>query len=149
MNRPNQVVPSFSSVYLTADQTLAAAWTVVLFDIVETDGSTSSIYDPASGEFTCPVSGWYDLDIQLQSSALLTGVRIIRNGDINFPVSAIAPASIDVHLRSRMKLGLGETLRVEGFGAVDVLALAGTTPDARVSNTIFTLVKRFDDAKIF
>lgn len=80
MNRPNQVVPSFSSVYLTADQTLAAAWTTILFDIVQTDGSDASIYSSTTGEFTAPVSAWYDIIVRLQTSAPLTGVRVVRNG---------------------------------------------------------------------
>ena len=149
MNKPNQVVPSFSSVYLTADQTLIAAWTVILFDIIETDGTNPSIYDPTTGEFTAPSSAWYDIDVQLQTSAALTGLRIVRNGDINFPPIAIAPPDANAFLRLRLKLGYGETVRVEGFGAVDVLALAGTTPEARVSNALFTMVKRFDDTKTF
>ena len=149
MNRPNQVVPSFSSVYLSADQTLAGAWTIILFDIVETDGTDTTIYDRTTGEFTAPISAWYDVSVRLQTSALLTGIRIVKNRDINFPPIGRDPADTNVNLDLRLKLGEGETVRIEGFGAVDVLALSGLTPDTRASNTVFTMVKRFDDTKTF
>lgn len=149
MSQPYQIVPSFSSVYLTADQTLAGTWTVVLFDIVETDGTTPTIYNRSTGEFSAPVSGWYDVRVRLQTSAPLTGIRIVKNGDTNFPCIARVPDDTIVDLDLRIQLGLGETVRVEGIGAVDVLALAGTVPDARTSNAVFTTVKRFDETKSF
>ncbi len=148
MNKPNQVVPSFVSVYLVANQTIGANYEVVLFDIIETDGTNTSIYDSTTGEFTAPCSGWYDLVVQLTTNVILTGIRIVRNGDTNFPPIARIPADVSADLTLRCKLGAGETLRVEANGA-NILALAGTTPDARTSNAIFTLVKRFDDTKTF
>nr|QBK86303.1 MAG: C1q domain protein [Marseillevirus LCMAC102] len=151
MNKPNQVVPSFVSVYLVANQTLGANYEIVLFDIIETDGTNTSIYDRTTGEFTAPCSGWYNLEVQLTTDVTLTGLRIIRNGDTNFPPIARIPADVSADLTLRCKLGAGETLRVEAdtSAGADVLALAGTTPDARTSNAIFTLVKRFDDTKTF
>lgn len=150
MNKPNQVVPSFTSVYLLANQTLNnISWEVILFNIIETDGSDPSIYNRLTGEFTAPVSAWYDMIVQLQTSEPLSGIRIVRNGDINFPSIGRSATSTLTDLHLRIKLGLGETLRVEGFGGTDVLALSGMIPDTRSSNTLFTMVKRFDDTKTF
>ena len=146
MNRPNQVVPSFSSVYLSVDQIIPAAWTIILFDIVETDGTSPLIYDKTTGNFIAPESAWYDLYIQLQTSAPLTGIRIVKNGDVNFPpIGRVPPADINCDLYLRTKLGQGETLRVEGFGITNVLATSGLTPNTRASNAVFTMIKRFQD----
>ncbi len=151
MNKPNQVVPSFVSVYLSKSLGLAfpAVWTIIPFDIIETDGTDPVIYDPITKEFTAPVSGWYDFDIQLQTTQTLTGIRVIRNKDVNFPVIGRVPSGTDPDIRVRLKLGLGETVRVEVLGAGNISDTASLTPDARVSNAIFTLVKRFDDTKTF
>lgn len=147
MNKPNQIVPSFISVYLLANQ-VVGAFTPLIFDIIDTDGSDPNIYDSITGQFTAPVSGWYDLDGQLVSSAALTGVRIVKNGDTSFPIMARIPVDTSVNMRIRIKLGLGETLRFEASGGT-ILANAGTVPNAKASNVIFTLVKRFDDTKTF
>lgn len=145
MNKPNQVVPSFASVYLTAD-TGALADAPILFDILETDGSDPGIYDKTSGTFTAPVSAWYDIDAQLQGT--LTELYIVKNGDTNFPPMAIDPTGLAItHMRTRLKLALGETVQVYATGSV--VALSGTTPNGRSSNAIFTMVKRFDDTKTF
>ena len=140
----SQTTSTFSSVYLVADQTLAGPWTVILFNIVETDGADASIYNSATGEFTAPVSGWYDIDAQLQTSAPLGGIRFVKNGDTNFPPIGVVPSGTNSTLRLRCKLGIGETIRVEGLGGADILALAGTVPESRASNAIFTLIKSFD-----
>jgi hypothetical protein len=149
MNKPNQVVPSFVSVYLLESQLMGgASYTPILFNIIETDGTTPKIYDSTTGEFTAPVSGWFDLDVQIISNVVLAGVRIIKNGDTNFPIMGRVPIDTEVNMRVRVKLGFGETLRIEAINGI-ILALSGTTPDSRASNTIFTLVKRFDDTKSF
>jgi hypothetical protein len=148
-NKPYQVVPSFCSTYLVANQLMTGSWGVILFNIIETDGTEPAIYDPTTGQFSAPTSGWYDMDVQLQSATALTGVRIVRNGDTNFPPMSEVPATANVSLKLRIQLGLGETLRVEAIGAVNVLALSGTSPNARVSNVIFTLIKRFEDTRNF
>lgn len=146
MNRPNQTVPSFASVYLTAN-TAALTDDPILFDIVETDGSTDNIYSSTTGRFQAPISGWYSLDVQLL--ATLTKLYIVKNGDTNFPVKGIVPANLlDMeNIRVLVQLGLGETLAVYASGTVN--ALTGVAPTARVSNAIFKLVKKFDDSKIF
>ena len=54
MNKPNQVVPSFASVFLTANQTLVNE--VILFNILETDGTNVNIYDRTTGTFTSQIS---------------------------------------------------------------------------------------------
>lgn len=145
MNKPNQVVPSFASVYLTAD-TGALVDAPVLFDIIETDGSSPGIYDKTTGTFTAPVSAWYDIDVQLQGT--LTALYIIKNGDTNFPPMAVNPTALAItNMRTRLKLAFGETLQVYVTGTV--IALGGITPDGRASNAIFTMVKRFDDTKTF
>ena len=147
MNKPNQVVPSFVSVYLVADQ-IVGAFSPVLFNIVNTDGTDSNIYDSLTGQFTAPISGWYDLDGQILSAAPLTGIRIIKNGDTSFPIMSRVPTIADVNMRIRVQLGTGETVSFEGEGGT-ILANAGTVPDAKASNALFTLVKRFDDTKTF
>jgi len=152
MNRPRQVVPSFVSTFLLADQTLTGAgtWDVVLFDIVEPDGSTTGIYDSTTGEFTAPCSGWFDIESQLQSSAALAGgVRIVRNGDTSFPLLATISTDTINTIKRRIRLSIGETVRIEANGTADVLANAGTTPDARASYAMLTMVKRFEDSEIF
>ena len=148
MNKPNQVVPSFVSVYLVADQVIGGAFAPVLFDVIDTDGTCPTIYDPLTGNFTAPVSGWYDLDGQFVSAAALAGVRIIKNGDTGFPIMGKIPVDTSVNMRIRVKLGCGETLRFEASTGT-ILANAGLVPDAKASNAIFTLVKRFDDTKTF
>lgn len=148
-NRPYQVIPSFCSVYLVANQLMTGSWGAVLFNIVETDGTESDIYNSTTGQFTAPTSGWYDMEVQIQSSAALTGLRIVRNGDTNFPAISRVPTTSNIDLKLRVLLGLGETLRVDAIGAVNVLALSGTSPNARVSNAIFTLIKRFEDTRNF
>ena len=146
MNRPNQTVPSFVSVYLTAN---TAALTVdpILFNIVETDGSTKNIYDATTGQFQAPISGWYTLDAELYAN--LTELYIVKNGDVNFPVKGVVPAGVlgMESIRMDVKLGLGETLALYASGTVN--ALTGGTPNARASNATFKLFKRFDDTKIF
>jgi hypothetical protein len=149
MSQPYQIVPSFSSVYLTANQTIGAVWETILFNIIETDGTNPQIYNPTTGLFTAPVSGWYDLNVHLQTSATLTGVRIVKNGDPNFPCIARVPADGIADIYLRIQLGAGETLSVDVIGVANVLALAGTTPNARASNAIFTMVKRFDQTQTF
>ena len=145
MNKPNQVVPSFVSVYLTAD-TGALADDPILFNIIETDGTDVGMYDRTTGTFAAPVSGWYDIDVQIQGT--LTELYIVRNGDTNFPPMAIDPTGMaNVFMRTRLQLALGETVQIYATGTVD--ALAGITPEGRASNAIFTLVKRFDDTKTF
>ena len=147
MNRPTQIVPFFVSVYLLANLVIGG-YTTVLFDIIETDGTDPVIYNSGTGKFTCPVSGWYDLDVQLISAAALGGVRIIKNGDTNFPIMGLIPVTANANMRVRVNLGLGETLQIQALGGT-ILALAGTVPNARASNAIFTLVKRYDDTKTF
>jgi len=150
-NPPNQVIPSFSSVYLLADQVIpAGVWTTILFDIIDTDGTNPSIYSPTTGQFTAPVSGWFDIKAQLRVSAV-SDIRIVKNSDVNFPVEARPTQATTGDISLRTKLGKGETLEVQIIiaGGGSVFALADTTPDARSSNTIFTLVKRFDDTKTF
>jgi hypothetical protein len=147
--RPNQVVPTFSSVYLSVDQTLPGVWTVILFDIIETDGVDLNIYNRLTGEFTAPESAWFDVMVNLQTSALLSGIRVVKNGDINFPIIGRVPDGINVELFVRIKLGAGETVRVEGLGAVDILATSGLVPNTRASNAVFTMIKRFQDTRPF
>lgn len=151
MSRPRQVVPSFVSTFLLEDQTLTGAgtWDVVLFDVVEPDGSTSGIYNATTGEFTAPFSGWFDLESQLQTSATLTGIRIVRNGETSFPLIAFDPPDSVATIKKRVRLSLGESLRIEANGTADVEANAGTTPDAKASYAIFTMIKRFEDSEIF
>ena len=148
MSKPNQVVPSFVSVFLLADQVFGALGTV-LFDIVNTDGSSDNIYDSATGQFRAPVSGWYDIEAQFATTGgPLTEILIVRNGDTSFPVMGLVPSGDEIHMKRRIKLGLGETLRFEASGGT-ILANAGTVPNAKASNILFTLVKRFDDTKPF
>ena len=147
MNKPNQVVPSFVSVYFLANQVVGVS-TPLLFDIINTDGSDLNIYDSSTGQFAAPVSGWYDLDGQIISTAALTDVKIVKNGDTNFPIMSRIPDNTSVNMKIRIKLGLGETLRFEATGGT-ILANAGTVPDSKASNAIFTLVKRFDDTRSF
>jgi len=152
MNRPDQVVPSFASSFLLANQVLTGAgtWDVILFNIIETDGSTPGIYDAVTGEFTAPCSGWFDIESILQSTAPLTGgVRVVRNGDTVFPTLALVSTDTINVIKRRLQLALGETVRIEANGTASILATAGTTPNARASSAIFTLVKRFDDTKTF
>ena len=147
MNKPNQVIPSFVSVFRTSDQVLAVAG-VILFDVIETDGTDANIYDRTTGTFTAPVSAWYDIDVQIQGP--LTELYIIRNGDINFPVIGVDPTDdLVAHIRGRMKLALGETVQVFATGTVTALFTAASGAITRASNTIFTMVKRFDDTKTF
>ena len=150
-NPPNQVIPSFSSVYLLADQVIGAGvWTTILFDIIDTDGTNPGIYDPTTGEFTAPVSGWFDIKSQLRVSAI-SDLRIVKNGDINFAIGGRPTTSSIGDIFLRTILGKGETLRVEIniTAGGTVFALAGTVIESRSSNIIFTLVKRFDDTKTF
>ena len=149
MNPPNQVVPSFSQVFLTANQSIGASSEVVLFDIVETDGSNSSIYNSTTGQFTAPVSGWYRVRAQLQSSTALTGITIVKNGDTNFPIIGRVPVDTNAELEVLTQLGLGETVQIQAQGVADVLALSGLSPDTRASTALFILTKRFDDTKTF
>lgn len=151
MNKPNQVVPSFSHVILSSDQKIPSSWTVILFDIINTDGTDKDIYDASTGEFSAPVSGWYDIQVNIElSSAGLSGLRIIKNRDVNFPVIAAGVLPKIASLFTRVKLGLGESLRVEVYGPETVLALSSAPPPAAYASTCtFTLAKRFDDAKSF
>ncbi len=135
-----------STGYLSAD-TGVLVNAPILFNIVETDGSDSSIYDKTTGTFTSPVSAWYDIDVQLL--ATLTSLYVVKNGDIVFPIIGIVPpvGLALSHLKGRVKLAMGETLVVYASGTVN--ANTGLVPNAHVSNTIFTMVKRFDDTKTF
>ena len=148
INIPNQVVPSFVSVYLLSNQVIGGLYTPIFFNIIETDGTFPVIYNSLTGQFTAPFSGWYDLDGQIKSAAPLTGLRIVKNGDTNFPIVGMVPIDINVNMRVRVQLGLGETVRFEAVGGT-ILALAGTVPNARASNAIFTMVKRFKDTRFF
>lgn len=131
----------FSSVYLNANQALAGVWTTILFNIIETDGQTVDQYDAATGRFTATKTGWYDVEVSLQTSAPLTGVRLIKNGDGNTSPMSRVDTSTTVNMKCRLFLAQREFVEVQGIGAVNVLATSGTTPNARSSNCIFTLVK--------
>ena len=145
MSRPNQVIPSFVSVYLTAD-TGALVDAPILFNVIETDGSDATIYDRTTGTFTAPVSAWYDVEVQIQGT--LTELYIVRNEDTNFPPMAINPTGLAItHMKTRLNLALGETVQIYASGTV--IALGGITPEGRASNALFTMVKRFDDTKPF
>ena len=143
---PYQTIPSFVSVYLTVDVTPAGPGTI-LFNIIETDGSNSLIYSPINGRFVAPTSGWYDIDVNLFTSAPLTNLRIVKNDDINFPIFGIVPSTVNATMKVRLNLGLGEFITIQSNGAT-IHALAGTTPNQRASSAIFTLIKRDINAKI-
>ncbi len=142
---PYQTIPSFVTVSLTSDVTPSGPGTI-LFNIIETDGSTTGIYNPINGRFTAPSSGWYDIEISLQTSAALSNLRIVKNDDINFPVYGINPDTTTVFIKVRLNLGLGEFITIQSDGAI-IRALAGTTPNQRASSAIFTLVKRDSTAR--
>jgi len=149
MNKPNQVVPSFVSVFLITDQVVGVTLEPLLFDVIDTDGTSDNIYDATTGQFRAPVSGWYDIEGQFATTlGPLTGIVIVKNGDTGFPVMGLIPVGEEIHIKRRIKLGLGETLRFDASGGT-ILANAGTTPNAKASNILFTLVKRFDDTKTF
>lgn len=131
----------FSSVYLNANQTLAGVWTTILFNIIETDGQSVDQYNATTGRFTAARSGWYDVEVSLQTSAPLTGLRLIKNGDGNTAPMSRVDASTATTMKCRLFLAQREYVEIQGIGAVDVLATSGTVPDARSSNCIFTLVK--------
>jgi hypothetical protein len=143
---------SFATTFLSADQVLTGVgtWDVVLFNIVEPDGSSTGLYNSTTGAFTSQISGWYDVTMHLQSSAALAGgVRFVRNGETAFPVSSsISTTSIN-DLTRRIFLAEGETIRIEANGTASILATAGTTPDARASYSIFSLIKRAEDVNVF
>ena len=70
--------PVFVSVYLTTD--VAPGGGPVLFDIIETDGSTPGLYDPATGNFIAKISGWYDLSLGFLTIDPLTKLYIVKIG---------------------------------------------------------------------
>jgi hypothetical protein len=86
MNRLNQAISSFVSVYLLSNQVIESSYTSILFNIIETDGTTFKMYNSIRGEFTVPVNGLFRLDGQIITSPVLSGVRIIKNGNVNFSI---------------------------------------------------------------
>src|SRR5947207_661941 len=112
---PYQTIPSFVVVYLTSNVTPAGPGTI-LFNIIETDGSTPGLYNPVNGRFIAPVSGWYDLEVCLQTSAPLTNLRIIKNDDTNFPIFGQVCSSTNVFIKVRVNLGVGEYLNIQSAG---------------------------------
>lgn len=146
MSRAGEV---FSSVFLTLDQIIPTDWTTIIFQRVETDGQFTTAYNNTTGKFTAPVSGWYDVEVQIQSDVALSGVRIIRDGDGDFPVVARTPTDREADIKARVRLADGETTEVQVLGSATVEAFAGTVPNARVTNAIFTLVKAFNEISNF
>ncbi len=142
---PYQTIATFVCCYLTADVTPTGPGPI-LFNIIETDGSGTSVYNSTNGRFTAPTSGWYDIEVNLTTSAPLTNLRIIKNDDTNFPVYGTNPSISEPNLKVRLNLGFGEFITVQSAGAT-ILALAGTTPNQRASSAIFTLIKRDTTAR--
>ena len=139
----------FSSVFLTLDQLIPGTWETIIFQRVETDGQHPNVYNNTTGQFTAPVSGWYDVEVQIQSDVALSGVRIIRDGDGDFPIVARVPTDRDADIKARVRLADGETTSIQVIGPATVEAFAGTTPNARVTNAIFTLVKAYNGISNF
>lgn len=154
MSRPNQVVPAFTTLFRgdiggSALSLPSGVWTTILFDIEETDGTTTNMYDSATGQITAPRSGWYDIEAQISSTANTDGINIVRNGDINFPVFASNVTSVVQFIKTRCKLSIGETVEIQAhtsLGGNFVDAITTTTPVAHATNAMVTLVKEFDSA---
>lgn len=136
----------------TAQTVADSTWTTVLFDIIQTDGVHTTMYDTATGVFTIPVNGWYDLESEITWAATggtLKATRIIRQ-DPNFPifVGQYDDTVLTTRIRHRGYFSLGETLSIQvyqdsGIGA-DIAA--SLDPDAvgqpgHCTNAMITLIK--------
>ncbi len=137
-----------------AAQTIAdVTWTTVLFDIEENDGDNIDMYDAATGKFTSPISGWYCIESQIRwaSAGGAKSVRIIKNGDVNFPIFIRSDGAVLINtIKTRCKISKDETVEIQVFqgsgGALDIEATSdpgGLGQAAKATNALLTLVKTF------
>jgi len=136
----------------SANQAIATAtWTTVLFNVIQTDGETSAMYDATNGDFIAPQSGWYDIEAEITwASAQIGAVRVIQNGDSTHPiyVRSNTVAQSNNIIKYRTFLGTNGYLQIQvrqdSGGPIDILSSLdpfAVSQPAITTNATFTLIK--------
>ncbi len=143
--------PTFVNVFRgSTNQSIPnAAWTTVLFNIIETDGTSNVIYDSPTGQFAAPVTGWFDIESQITwASSITSSLRIIKNGNNTLPEFIQSNTAEQADIKLRLFLGQNEFIQVQALqaseGAINILASIDPSTlgqPGRCSSGTFTLVK--------
>lgn len=147
------IVPRFVTVYRgSSNQSIPnTTWTTVLFNVIDTDGDTNTMYTSTDGHFIAPQAGWYDIEAEITWASAVTGaVRIVQAGNTSLPFldrSNLAAQSNN-YIKGRIYLGVGNYVEIQVYqasgGAVDVLATldpGAVGQPAKTTTGIFTLIR--------
>jgi len=145
--------PTFATVFRgSTNQSIPnGTWTTVLFNIIETDGSSNVIYNSTTGTFTAPVSGWYDIEAQITwASAVAGALRVIQGESTTLPAFIRSTSTVFplISIKYRTFLGQNEYVRIQARqpsgGPINILATIdpGTLGQpGKCTSASFTLVK--------
>jgi len=143
-------IPTFVNVFRgSSNQSIATAtWTTILFNVIETDGSSNVLYTSNNGQFIAPESGWYDIEAQVTwASSIIAALRIIRNGNTSLPafIQSRAAAQNLSTIKLRLFMGENEYVQVQAYqatgGPIDIVPTTTLVAPARSTSGTFTLIK--------